>query len=56
METKLSDAEASKGLRYLKSRYADVRAVQIHLSGKKDFISENGIEHFHCLKLLKELR
>ncbi|MBL7670441.1 MAG: ATP-binding protein [Bdellovibrionaceae bacterium] len=55
IETKLTDQEASMGLRYLKSKYKDVRALQLHIRGKKDFVDGNGIEHCHCFKLLKEL-
>lgn len=55
IETKLTDQETSKGLRYLKSKYKNVRAIQIHILGKKEYIDDNGIEHCHCLKLLKEL-
>ncbi len=55
IETKLTDQETSKGLRYLKSKYKNVRALQIHILGKKEYIDGNGIEHCHCLRLLKEL-
>jgi predicted AAA+ superfamily ATPase len=55
IETKLSDAETSKGLQYLKSKYPRVRALQVHLKGHKDFVNGDGIEHFHCLKFLKDL-
>ncbi len=55
IETKLTDQETSKGLRYLKSKYKNVRALQIHILGKKEYIDGSGIEHCHCLKLLKEL-
>ncbi len=55
IETKLSDAETSKGLRYLKSKYPNVQSLQIHLNGKKNYIDGNGIHHQHCLQLLSTL-
>lgn len=54
IETKLSQTEKSKGLVYLKSKFPQVRAVQIYLKGEKEFVDGSGIEHMHCLKFLKD--
>jgi uncharacterized protein len=55
IEAKLSDADAPKGLRYLKSIYPEVRSTQVHLKGKKNFISKDGIEHVPVHKLFSEI-
>ncbi len=55
IEAKLSDSEITKGLKYLKSRYPNVLAQQVHLKGKKDYISYDGIEHIPVNKLLSTL-
>ena len=55
VEAKFSDADFSKGLKYLKSIYPATRATQVHFQGKKDFVSASGIEHIPAYKFLKEL-
>ena len=55
IEAKSSDADFSKGLKYLKSIYPAARATQVHYQGKKDFVSASGIEHIPAYKFLKEL-
>lgn len=55
IEAKLSDSQISNGLKYLKSLYPNTRASQVHLKGKKDYISKDGIEHIPVVKLLAEL-
>lgn len=55
VEAKISDAESTKGLRYLKGLYPQARALQIHLHGKKDYVDQLGIEHVHAIKLFSEL-
>jgi predicted AAA+ superfamily ATPase len=55
IESKLSDADTSRGLKYLKSKFPLVRALQVHLNGKKEFTDGSGIEHRHVIELLKEL-
>jgi uncharacterized protein len=55
IEAKFSDADLSKGLKYLKSRFPEVRASQIHMKGKKDFISDDGIECLPASRFLLEL-
>ncbi len=54
IEAKLSDSDTTKGMKYLKSRYQNVRATQVHLEGKKDFVSKEGIEHMPAYKFLSE--
>ncbi|MFV2055653.1 MAG: ATP-binding protein [Thiohalomonadales bacterium] len=55
IEAKLSDSSVTKGLHYLKSKYPNTRATIVHLNGKKDFISKEGIEHMPAYKLLSTL-
>ncbi len=55
VECKLSDAPITRGLKYLKGRYKTVDAFQVHLSGKKEFVDENGIEVKNVTHLLKDL-
>lgn len=55
IECKTGDAESSKGLRYLKSVYPKVRAVQVHLKGKKEYLDRDGIEHCHASRFLKDM-
>ncbi len=43
VECKWSDADISKGLKYLKARFKDCRAFQISATGKKDYVSADGI-------------
>jgi len=55
VEAKLKDAAATNGIKYLKSIYPSVRSMQVHLSGKKDYVDQSGIEHVSAIKLLSEL-
>lgn len=55
VEAKYSDCEITKGLKYLKSKYPDCRATLVHLKGKKDFVSKEGIECMPVFKLLADL-
>lgn len=55
VETKLSDTEIPKGLKYLKSRYPKARGLLIHLKGKKEYLSKEGIECLPAHKFLGEL-
>ena len=55
IEAKLSDSDIPLGLRYLKSIYPDTRTTLVHLKGKKDFISKEGIEYMPVIKLLIDL-
>lgn len=55
IEVKLDDAEVGRGLRYLKARFADGKAWQISLRGKKDYVAREGIRVAPAVELLKEL-
>lgn len=55
VEAKLSDAESTKGLKYLKGLYPQSRALQVHLQGKKEYVDQLGIEHLNAIKLFSEL-
>lgn len=55
VECKLSDAAIPLGLRYLRSRYPEVRALQLHLRGNKEYMSEHGIEVMRAENFLPEL-
>lgn len=55
IEAKISDADTTKGLKYLKDKYPNVKALQVHIDGKKEFITGQGIEHTHVLNLLETL-
>jgi predicted AAA+ superfamily ATPase len=55
IECKLGDSDSAKGLKHLKDIYPNVRAMQLHLKGKKEYIDGNGIEHGHAIKLLADL-
>lgn len=55
IEAKYSDAELGKGLKYLKKLYPSVRALQVHLMGKKNYINADGIEYLNVIELLNTL-
>ena len=55
IEAKYSDAEISKGLIYLKNKFPQVEAMQLHMNGKKDYINENGIKVTHVINYLTTL-
>jgi hypothetical protein len=55
VEAKWSDAPADKSLRYLKLRYPRAEAWQLSATGKKDFVSEDGIRVAPALALLRDL-
>jgi len=55
VEAKLGDAPIQPALLKLKSHYPDVPAWQIHLRGKKDYRSPEGIRVCSALKLLETL-
>jgi len=43
LEVKLADQEISSSLKYLSKKFPETPAVQIHLRGKKDFLSKDSI-------------
>jgi predicted AAA+ superfamily ATPase len=55
VEAKLADAPIHQPLMYLKSRFKDVDTWQIHLRGKKDYISPEGIRVAPAQALLETL-
>ena len=55
VECKESDGEIDKSLRYFKARFPDCPAWQITASGKKDFLSKEGIRHCPALLFLETL-
>lgn len=55
IEAKFSDANIARGLIYLKNKYPQVRAIQVHLTGKKEYQTPSGIEVFNVIPLLNEL-
>jgi predicted AAA+ superfamily ATPase len=55
VEVKWSDAPLDPSLRYLKARYADADAWQIHAAGSKDFVTPEGIRVAPACELLATL-
>ncbi|HEY8272061.1 MAG TPA: ATP-binding protein [Pseudobdellovibrionaceae bacterium] len=55
IEAKYGDSEITQGIKYLKQRFPMVRAMQVHLQGKKEYQSDLGIEYVHVNRLLSEL-
>lgn len=49
------DDEVSKSLRYLKNKFREAEAWQIHAVGKKDYETDEGIRVAPALTLLKGL-
>jgi uncharacterized protein len=55
IECKLSADSISPSLRYLKERFPEARALQLHLAGKREYIGEQKIEVRPAWKFLGEL-
>ena len=55
VEVKLGDDECSKSLAYFRNKFPKTPCWQIHLKGKRDYITENGIRVAPALELLKTL-
>jgi predicted AAA+ superfamily ATPase len=55
VECKWADAEVDRGLRYLKARFPAVDAWQISATGRKDFVTPDGIRVAPALTLLNDL-
>ena len=55
IECKTSDGPLSKGLKYLKARFPDCKAVQIAATGKKDVITRDNIRMMPAIDFLNEL-
>ena len=54
IECKWADDEVSKSLRYLKNKFPDAQAWQIHATGKKDYETNDGIRVAPALTFLKD--
>ena len=54
VEAKSSDREVSKSLKYLARKFPDAASYQVSLSGRKDYISTDGIRVVPALKFLSE--
>lgn len=55
VEAKWSDAEPEKSLRYLKARFPEADAWQVSATGRKDFVTPEGIRVAPALELLRTL-
>lgn len=55
VEAKLTDQPVDRGLRYLVPRYPGATAWQISASGRKDYVTPEGIRVAPALTLLREL-
>lgn len=55
VECKWADTEVDRSLRYLKARFPDAEAWQLAATGRKDFVSPEGIRVAPALKLLRRL-
>lgn len=55
IEAKYGDEEISKGLIYLKSKFPHVKAMQLHIAGKKEYISGHGIEVSNVIHYISQL-
>jgi hypothetical protein len=55
IEAKWGDADVVRGLRYLKARFPKAEATQISATGKKDFLTPDGIRIRPALPFLADL-
>lgn len=55
VECKWSDSDVDKSLRYLKARFPKAEAWQVAATGKKDYVTPEGIRVSPALELLKQL-
>ena len=55
VECKWADAEVDKNLRYLKAKFPKTEAWQISVTGRKDFVSGEGIRVAPAIKFLTDL-
>lgn len=55
VEAKWGDTEIDRGLRYLKARFPDADAWQLSATGRKDFVTPEGIRVAPALTLLRTL-
>jgi len=55
LECQWKDADVAKGLNYLKRRFLDCEAVQIHAMGKKDYQTSRGVRVAPAVDFLSTL-
>ena len=55
VECKLADRDINRGLRYLKARFPAAKAVQIALSGQRDFVTPSHIRVMPAASFLRSL-
>ena len=55
VECKLADADVDRGIRYLRAKYPDIEAWQISATGRKDFVTPEGVRVAPALELLRRL-
>jgi hypothetical protein len=55
VECKLGDADVDRSIRYLRAKYPTVDAWQISASGRKDYVTTDGIRAAPALSLLRTL-
>jgi hypothetical protein len=55
VECKFGDADVDRGIRYLRAKYPTVDAWQISASGRKDYVTRDGIRAAPALSLLRTL-
>ena len=55
LECKLGDDSVAPGLKYLKARFPDAQAWQVSATGKRDFVSAEGIRVAPATTLLRQL-
>ena len=55
IECKWADSDVARGLIYLKERFPDAEALQIHATGKKDYETERGIRILPAVSFLRTL-
>ncbi|MBM4299824.1 MAG: hypothetical protein FJ143_18935 [Deltaproteobacteria bacterium] len=55
VECKWAESEVDKSLRYLKARFPDAEAWQVSATGKKDYLTPEGIRVSPALALLNQL-
>ncbi|MBA7555433.1 hypothetical protein ES705_48095 [subsurface metagenome] len=55
IEVKWSDVEISRGLRYLKQRFPEAYALKVSATGKKDYVTADGIRVLPVIEFLNTL-
>lgn len=55
IECKSNDVSVSPALKYFKNKFNEVRAIQISLTGNKDYLNQDGIEVMPALRFLQSI-